>query len=454
MKRRPFFCVVALWMAALAIIAGRAGAAPEYVWSLPQNFPRPRVPAANPMSEAKAELGRYLFYDTRLSGNGTQSCATCHQQEHAFADNRAHALGSTGEFHPRGSMSLVNVAYAAALTWANPSLSRLEDQVLVPMFGEHPTELGLQQPGTALLARLRSEPRYQTLFARAFDSDPDPFSLDHVTQALATFERTIISARSPYDRYHTDRDDAAISEAARRGETLFFSQPLSCFRCHGGFTFSGAVDFEGRPEGDAGHVEFHNTGLYNLAGALSYPMHGTGVHEITGKPEDVGKFKAPTLPNIAVTAPYMHDGRVATLEAFWTTMRPGTDDRRGPNRGVGRQHQQGRRPRLHADGRSARRPARVTQLAHRRHTAPRLPVRGSVEAHGTGDTMTLSARNHLQGTIEEIQYGGVLAHVTIKVAGGLIESVITKRSAEEMKLKEGDSVTAVVKATEVMIAKP
>jgi molybdopterin-binding protein len=99
----------------------------------------------------------------------------------------------------------------------------------------------------------------------------------------------------------------------------------------------------------------------------------------------------------------------------------------------------------------------VYEIAHRaehvgKFKAPTL--RGSVEAHGTGDTMTLSARNHLQGTIEEIQYGGVLAHVTIKVAGGVIESVITKRSAEEMKLKEGDSVTAVVKATEVMIAKP
>jgi cytochrome c peroxidase len=318
MRHRRFLAVVAVWSAALAILSGRAETPPAYLWNLPRNFPRPDVPATNPMSEAKAELGRYLFYERRLSGNSTQSCATCHEQQRAFTDGRARALGSTGEVHPRGSMSLVNVAYAAALTWGNPSLTRLEDQALVPMFGGHPIELGLQQPGAALLARLGADPRYQVLFAAAFGGDRDPFSIDHLIQALATFERTIISAGSPYDRYHGERDDSAISAAARRGETLFFSQPLSCFRCHGGFTFSGAVAFEGRREGldsrrDA-DGEFHNTGLYNLAGALSYPPPNTGLYEITRKAEDMGKFKAPTLRNIAVTAPYMHDGSIATLE--------------------------------------------------------------------------------------------------------------------------------------------
>jgi cytochrome c peroxidase len=190
MKRRPFFCVVALWLAGLAIISGRADTTSAYVWGLPRNFPRPRVPATNLMSEAKAELGRHLFYDTRLSANGTQSCATCHEQERAFTDGRAQAVGSMGEVHPRGSMSLVNIAYAAALTWGNPSLTQLEDQALVPMFGEHPIELGLQRPGAALLVRLRSEPKYHALFARAFGSESDPVSIDHLTQALATFERT------------------------------------------------------------------------------------------------------------------------------------------------------------------------------------------------------------------------------------------------------------------------
>jgi len=278
------------------------------------------------MSDAKVDLGRHLFYDTRLSGNGTQSCSSCHQQALAFTEGRGRAVGSTGQVHPRGSMSLVNVAYAAVLTWGNPSVKRLEEQALVPMFGEQPIELGLLQ-------RLRAEPRYQPLFEQAFGAGPDLYSVEHVTQALASFERSIISASSPYDRYHNDRLETAISPAARRGEVLYFSQPLSCFRCHGGFAFSGAVDFEGRRETE---VEFHNTGLYNLAGALSYPTPNTGIYEITRRPEDVGKFKAPTLRNIGVTAPYMHDGSVATLEdALAHYAAGGRTIADGPNRGNG-----------------------------------------------------------------------------------------------------------------------
>jgi cytochrome c peroxidase len=334
---RALGAAVAVWSATL-VLAAVPAQLPQtppagYLSSIPKTFPKPRIPATNPMSAAKAELGRYLFYDTRLSTNGTQSCSSCHEQARAFTDGKPRAVGSTGKVHPRGAMSLVNVAYAAALTWGNPAMTKLEDQALVPMFGDHPIELGLQRPGTALLERLRRDPRYPTLFEQAFGPGGDPFSVDHVTQALACFERTIISARSPYDRYHDDRDDNAIPPAARRGETLFFSQPLSCFRCHGGFNMSGAVDFEGHRDTE---VEFHNTGLYNLAGALSYPPPNTGIYEVTGKAEDVGKFKAPTLRNIAVTAPYMHDGSIATLEDVLVHYEAGgrtISD--GPNRGNG-----------------------------------------------------------------------------------------------------------------------
>src|SRR5262245_36296874 len=222
MRRPRFISVVALWFAALAILGAQVDAPLTYVWNLPKAFPLPRVPADNPMSDAKVELGRHLFYDTRLSGNGTQSCATCHEQARAFTDGRGQAIGSTGEVHPRGSMSLVNVAYAASLTWANPGMTKLEEQALVPMFGDHPIELGLERPGTPLLARLRASEKYRSLFAAAFGPTPNPISLDHVTQAVATFERTIVSAKSPYDVYHNERDDTTISAAARRGETLYF----------------------------------------------------------------------------------------------------------------------------------------------------------------------------------------------------------------------------------------
>src|SRR5262245_33431076 len=187
--RRILTGAVLLW-SAVAAAAARAPAEPAFAWALPARFPAPRVPADNPMSEAKVSLGRFLFYDTRLSGNGTQSCATCHEQARAFTDGRGQAIGSTGEQHPRGSMSVVNVAYAATLTWGNPSLMRLEDQALVPMFGTHPVELGLTKDERALMARLRREPRYDPLFRAAFGATPDPFTLKHVTQAIAAFERT------------------------------------------------------------------------------------------------------------------------------------------------------------------------------------------------------------------------------------------------------------------------
>src|ERR1022692_3685568 len=122
-----------------AVAAGLMGA--DFEWNLPKGFPRPAVPSGNPMSAAKVELGHYLFYDTRISMNGKESCGSCHRQELAFTDGRARAQGTTGEIHPRSSMSLVNVAYAPLLTWANPTLDSLEEQALIPMLGEEPIEL-------------------------------------------------------------------------------------------------------------------------------------------------------------------------------------------------------------------------------------------------------------------------------------------------------------------------
>jgi len=331
---RTIAFVVAAGLAAAPLCLSARGSADSFDWQIPNGFPRPRVPADNPMTAQKVDLGRHLFYDTRLSANGTQACASCHQQAKAFTDGRAQAVGSTGERHPRGSMSLVNVAYVSALTWANPLMTRLEDQALVPMFGSHPIELGLERRGSDLTARLRQVPEYARLFPAAFGSIDDPFTIENVTRALAAFERTILSARSPYDRYHYDRQDDAVPAAARRGERLFFSEPLSCFRCHGGFTFSGGAEFEGRHEG--GPFAFHNTGLYNLAGALSYPSSGAGLYEITKSAADVGKFRAPTLRNIALTAPYMHDGSIATLDGVLDHYAAGGRTiAEGPYRGVG-----------------------------------------------------------------------------------------------------------------------
>jgi cytochrome c peroxidase len=308
-----------MFVAALAVVKiglasaqePRSAASVDYIWRLPKGFPRPRVPADNPMTPAKAELGRYLFYDARMSVNGRESCATCHRQELAFTDGKSRAAGTTGEMHPRGSMSLVNVAYSAVLTWSDPGQRTLEQQALTPMFSTHPVELGMQSNGEEYVRVISSDPVYAKMFPAAFPGEQNPFTIANVTKAIASFQRTIIGGGSPYDRYHYDGDDQTISESAKRGEVLFFSEPLSCFRCHGGFNFSDTADFEGRRESPP---EFHNTGLYNLSGALSYPAPNTGIYEHTQQPADVGKFKAPTLRNVAVTAPYMHDGSIATLD--------------------------------------------------------------------------------------------------------------------------------------------
>src|SRR5262245_49368681 len=148
---RLLAAALAAFGTALATVAQEGG----YRWELPPGFPMPRVPADNPMSAAKVTLGRFLFYDTRLSVNGTRSCASCHRQELAFTDGKARSVGATGQEHPRGSMSLANVAYQASLTWANPKMTRLEDQALVPMYGDHPIELGLSRDDRWLAALRR-----------------------------------------------------------------------------------------------------------------------------------------------------------------------------------------------------------------------------------------------------------------------------------------------------------
>lgn len=284
--------------------------AADFDWGLPKGFPRPFVPLNNPMSASKAELGRYLFYDKRMSVNGKESCGSCHRQELAFTDGRARAEGTTGMLHPRSSMSLVNVAYAPHLTWENPTLTSLEEQAFIPMLGEDPIELGLKGREQAYLDIVRNDPTYRKLFLQAFPDDVDPYTLTNITKAIATFERTIISMRSPYDRYRWGGDLSAISDSAKRGEILFSSSERGgCFQCHGGWNFS-SVRVEGSPSNRNGE----SSGFFNT-GVSDYSAPNRGIYEFTHRAEDVGKFRPPSLRNVAITAPYMHDGSLPTLEA-------------------------------------------------------------------------------------------------------------------------------------------
>ena len=261
------------------------------------------------MTDAKVELGRHLFYDRRLSGNGRQACASCHRPEHAFSEPGAQATGSTGETNPRNSLALVNVAYNATLMWAHPGLDRIERQLLVPMFGERPVELGIAGREHEVLARFRDDPRYRRLFASAF---PGAAALEftHIVDSLACFVRSLVSFDSPFDRYAYGGNDEALSAAAIRGLGFFFSERFECHHCHGGFNFTQSTNHE-----SAAILEnpFHNTGLYNVGDKNAYPAVDQGLYDLTGVPEDRGRFRAPTLRNVALTAPYMHDGSIPDL---------------------------------------------------------------------------------------------------------------------------------------------
>ncbi len=282
---------------------------------LPPGFPPPIVPADNPLTAEKVDLGRRLFYDPRLSGDGHYACASCHRQELAFTDGRARAMGAEGDLHPRSAMSLANAAYPATLAWDEPALTRLEEQALVPMLATAPVELGIAGREEEVLARLAADPRYREMFAAAFPGDADPFTLDHVVRALASFERTLVSGRSAYDRLLWDDDRAALTPAAWRGMELYFSERLGCSDCHAGFNFSGPVRFV-EPGGGVAEPApaFFNTALHDLGGG-AYPPDNPGLARHTGRAEDRGRFRAPTLRNVALTAPYMHDGSIATLGA-------------------------------------------------------------------------------------------------------------------------------------------
>lgn len=296
---------LALWLALLG-----ADKPDAYHWDKPEWVPDPVVPADNPMSEAKVELGRHLFYDKRLSLDNSLACASCHLQDKAFTDGRALPVGIHATQGVRSAMMLANVAYLPVLTWANPNQTKLERQLLLPLFGISPVELGMEGKEQELFARLQADARYPAMFAQAFPEEQGAVNLSTVSKALASFERTLLSFNSPYDHYKYGGQPEAVSPAAKRGEALFFGEELECAHCHGGFNFTDNIQHKrlAFPE-----IGFHNTGLYNLDGKGAYPADNHGIREVTDDAADEGKFRTPTLRNIAVTAPYMHDGSLPTL---------------------------------------------------------------------------------------------------------------------------------------------
>ena len=271
--------------------------APAFDWRLPPGVAPPPVPADNPMSDAKVALGRRLFYDADLSIDGTIACATCHEQRHAFTDTNATRPGVHNDPGRRNIMALTNVGYVAPLTWADPRVTRLEDQILIPIAGEKPVEMGFANQEHVLTARLGANVCYQRMFASAFPEAKGKVSMETVGKALAAFQRTLLSFDAPYDR--RKRGEAvAVSPEALRGEALFFGRRAGCASCHAGPSFTDAAGV--MPE-----KAFHRIDL---------PFSGDrGLSEVTGRETDMARFRTPGLRNVAVSGPYLHDGSAKTL---------------------------------------------------------------------------------------------------------------------------------------------
>ncbi|MBO9499449.1 MAG: c-type cytochrome [Novosphingobium sp.] len=275
--RRATAALLALAALALLVAASPAG----WIWTLPGGAAPPPVPAGNPMSAAKVELGRRLFYDADLSIDGTMSCATCHEQRRGFADGNRTMPGVHGDPGRRNVPGLANVGYLAPLTWADPRLTGLEAQVAVPMFGEAPVEMGMKGAEAELPRRLGSDTCYRKMFKAAFPRERGRIDAATVAMALAAFQRTLISYGSPFDR-------GQLSPSAQRGKAAFAA---ACAECHSGRNFTDG--------------QFH---------ALETATKDGGLAEITGRKDDAGSFRTPSLRNVALTAPYFHDGSAATLD--------------------------------------------------------------------------------------------------------------------------------------------
>lgn len=307
---------------------------------------------------AKIALGEKLFFDRRLSANGTKSCATCHSPTFAFTDGYRRSLGIYADEVRHNAPTLINTKFYASLTWANPNVKSYEQQAETPLFARHPPEMGLSSDDDTPLRRLSLDAAYRHLFKAAFGNSVSEtaalippevkknnknkkentrqqadnigylFTYTHVLAALAAFESTLVSFQSQYDQYVAG-DTTALSASAKRGQALFFSTRLQCGECHPPPLFSDA-DQAGK---------YHNVGLYCMDSIGSYPAHDEGLYEYTHQIGDKGKFRTPTLRNVALTAPYMHDGSISNLAAAIRIFEEGGQwVKNGPQSGNGRQN--------------------------------------------------------------------------------------------------------------------
>lgn len=247
----------------------------------------PRIwPEDNPYSPAKADLGRLLFFDKRLSADDTVSCADCHSPQFAFTDGQATSAGIRGQHGNRSAPTVINRAYSLAQFWDGRAPT-LEEQAKGPI--ANPIEMG--NTHEAVVEKIKAIAGYRPLFKQAFGTDE--ITLDHIAKAIATFERTILSGNSPFDRYKAG-NKTALNPSAQRGLAVFFNK-AKCDQCHLG-------------------INFTDGGYYNLGVSADKLDQDPGRYGITKRDHEKGAYKTPTLREVANTAPYMHDGSLATLE--------------------------------------------------------------------------------------------------------------------------------------------
>ncbi len=269
-----------------------------YNLELPNFFPEMEIPEDNPLTEEGVRLGRFLFYERRLSGDNTLSCAGCHRPNEGFSDSRRFSEGITGERGTRNSMPMFNLGYAQFFFWDGRAKT-LEEQILEPV----PNPIEMHQSWQRSAEKLANIEGYKVMFGEAFGTE-DIDSI-RVSKAIAQFLRTMVSGNSKFDRFR--RGEVQLTAAEQRGLDLFQKEGgdpelvpggqngADCFHCHG---FGDMQFTDGR---------IHNNGLDSEFWDL-------GAGGVNGNPNDYGKFKTPSLRNISFTAPYMHDGRFATIE--------------------------------------------------------------------------------------------------------------------------------------------
>ncbi len=282
---RTSFVLGTAALAAVPLIYLNAQPKPA-AFAVPRGLPAIIWPKDNPYTPAKAELGRLLYFEKRISADGTLSCASCHDPKKGYTDQAAVSTGIRGQKGGVSAPTVINRAYGMLQFWDGRAKS-LEDQAIGPM--ANPIEMG--NTHTAVVDTLKKIPGYRTRFQQVFGTDE--ITLDHVAKAIATFERTVLSGNAPYDRYKAG-NKSAMSASQVRGMDVFFNK-AKCDQCHEGASFTLNA--------------FHNLGV-----GQDKAEPDPGRFAVTKKPEDFGAFKTPTLREIEHTFPYMHDGSLKTLE--------------------------------------------------------------------------------------------------------------------------------------------